>query len=177
VLAGLWLWGLVVFIRRPAPFELELPRRRPPPAVSHNLARWDLGPTLRASSYYGDWIDHHHPVFAVDNQASPDLTEKWASARSDEHPWIEVLWRESHTLERVVLRHAGNVEAGHLTARNYRITCLRPGGGGPEINVQSNTETLASHELPCDNARGVRIELERNGTEIVRLFEVETWGR
>lgn len=184
-LAALWLYGLVVFITTHAPFEATLPRQRQPSADLQNLALWDLGPTVRASSYLADWINHHHPLFVVDGKASPDLVEKWASANSDEHPWIEIRWREHHTLEKVVLRHAGSVEGSHLTARKYRILCLRDGGqqqDAPQLAIDNNSEAIASHDLHCDDARGVRIELERNDKEhndkeIVRLFEVETWGR
>jgi hypothetical protein len=174
---GLWLYGLAVFVARRAPFEAELPRRRQPPSELHNLSRWDFGPTVRASSFHADWLSHHHPLFLVDAKTSPDLVEKWASAQSDLHPWVEILWRESHTLERVVLRHAGSVEGNDLTAQRYRITCLRSGGNGPSVAVDSNTAAVATHDLHCDNARGVRIDLERKGKELVRLFEVETWGR
>jgi hypothetical protein len=54
---------------------------------------------------------------------------------------------------------------------------LQSGKNGPSVEVDSNTNALATHDLPCDNARGVRIDFERNGKEIVRVFEVETWGR
>ena len=174
---GLWLYGLGLFVTRRAPFEAELPRRQTPPSELCNLARWDFGPTVRASSFYADWVNHHHPLFLVDGRASPELVEKWASAERDPHPWVEILWREEHTLERVVIRHAGSVEDSHLTARRYRITCLQAGKNGPSVDVDSNTKAVATHDLHCEGARGVHIDFERNGKEMVRVFEVETWGR
>jgi hypothetical protein len=46
--------------------------------------------------------------------------------------------------------------------------------------VDSDTAAVATRDLPCDNARGVRINLEHNGKEIVRLASsyvppVESW--
>jgi hypothetical protein len=176
-LVGLWLFGLGLFVARRAPFEAELPRRQKPSGELCNLSRWDFGPTVRASSFYADWVNHHHPLFVVDAKASPDMVEKWASAERDPHPWIEILWREEHSLERVVLRHAGSVEGNNLTARRYRITCLQTGGRGPSVDVDSNTQAVATHDLPCEHARGIHIDFERNDKEIVRVYEVETWGR
>ena len=177
VLVGLWLYGLGLFVTKRAPFEAQLPRQREPPSELYNLSRWDFGPTVRASSFYADWVNHHHPLFLVDAKTSPGLVEKWASAESDAHPWVEIRWREEHTLERVVLRHAGSVEGNNLTARRYRITCLQSGKSGPSVDVDSNSAAIATHDLHCESARGVRIDFERDGKEIVRVFEVETWGR
>jgi hypothetical protein len=176
-LAGVWLCGLVLFLASPGNFEMTLPRQRQLTPELQNLSRWDLGPTVRASSYYADWINHHHPAFLVDDKGAPDLVEKWASAQRDEHPWIELLWRETHSLDRVEIRHAGVAEGADLNARRYRIVCLRSSGLGPALEVDANSESIARHELHCDDARGVRIEFERHGTEIVRVYEVETWGR
>jgi hypothetical protein len=77
----------------------------------------------------------------------------------------------------VVLRHAGSLEAQEFTARRYRIQCLLAAGPGPRVDVESNTEPVATHPLACAQARGIRLEIERNGNDIVRLFEVETWGK
>ncbi len=178
LLASGWLFGLVCFVRADGHFEATLPRRGSPAAGVHNLSRWTEGPTVRASSYFGDWQSHHHPLVLVDGRDHPDLIEKWASAERDRHPWLEILWREPHDLERVVLRHAGSVEAAEMTARTYHIECLREDGGtGPKVDVYSNDAAIAEHPLVCGQARGVRIRFERNGGGIVRLYEVETWGR
>jgi F5/8 type C domain. len=174
---GLWLWGLVSFVAADGHIEVVLPRQRTPPAERHNFSLWDLGPTIRASSYYGDWLGHHHPAFLVDGRASPDLVEKWASAERDRQPWVEITWRESHNLERVVVRHAGSLEASGLTIHRYTIHCLTVGGRGPSLDVKSNEAAVASHDLACTQARGIRIDFEPNdGKDIVRVFEVETWG-
>ena len=177
LLAAGWLFGLLTFVRADGHFQASLPRRRGPPAGTHNLALWDQGPTVRASSYFGDWQSPHHPLFLVDGREHPELIEKWASAERDHHPWIEILWREPHDLERVVLRHAGSVEAASMTARTYHIECLLDAGRGPKVDVYSNDAAVAEHPLPCDRARGVRIRFDRDGGDIVRLFEVEAWGR
>ena len=178
LLGAAWLFGLVTFVAAHGHFEATLPRRRSPPAEIHNLSLWDLGPTVRTSSFYGDWLGHHHPLFLVDGRGQPELVEKWASAERDRHPWLEITWREPHDLERVVLRHAGSVEAAAFTARHYTIRCLTKSGAAPSLEVRSNEAAVASHDLICRHARGVRIEFLRGaGEDIVRLFEVETWGR
>ena len=185
VVCGLWLFGLVSFVAADGHIEVVLPRRRTPPAESHNLSLWDLGPTVRASSYYGDWQSQHHPAFLVDGKWPSDKVEKWASAERDRHPWVEILWRENHNLERVVIRHAGAVEDVGLTAKRYTLRCLTTSGEGPALEVESNNDAVATHELACTRARGLRIAFEPGGNpgenkdskDIIRIFEVETWGR
>jgi hypothetical protein len=177
-LAAAWVFGLALFVRADGHFELSLPRTRMPPAGRHNLAARDQGPTLRVSSYYGDWKNHHHPLFLIDGRASPDLEEKWASETHDRHPWVEVLWREPHELETVVLRHAGVVEAADLTVRHYTLTCLVAAGRGRSLRIDDNHAAIATHDLPCANARGVRVDFQPNApNDVVRLFGFETWGR
>jgi len=176
VAAG-WLLGLLAFVRADGHFQASLPRRRGPLPGTHNLALWDQGPTVRASSYFADWQSPHHPLFLVDGREHPDLVEKWASAEQDRHPWVEILWREPHDLERVVLRHAGSFEAAGMTARTYHLQCLPDTGSGPKVDVYSNDAAVAEHPLACARARGVRIRFDRDGGDIVRLFEVETWGQ
>jgi hypothetical protein len=178
VVCGLWLFGLGSFVAADGHIEVVLPRRRNPPADLHNLSLWDLGPTVRASSYFGDWQSQHHPAFLVDGQWPSDVVQKWASAERDRHPWIELLWREPHDLERVVIRHAGVVESEGLTANHYTLRCLTARGQGPVLEVLSNKDAVATHVLACAQARGVRIEFEpKDAKDIIRIFEVETWGR
>ena len=119
----------------------------------------------------------HHPLFLVDGRAQPAIVEKWASAQHDRHPWVEILWRMPHDLERVVLRHAGWRETSAFTVRHYTIRCLDASGHGAMLEIVANQSAIATHALGCHQARGIRLEFERNEDDIVRLFEVETWGR
>jgi hypothetical protein len=177
-LGGLWLFGLVSFVAADGHFEVVLPRTRTPPAEFHNLSLWDLGPTIRASSFYGEFSALHHPAFLVDGRATPDRLEKWASAERDRHPWVEITWRETHDLERVVIRHGGSVESEAMTAHHYTLRCLTSSGQGPSLEVSSNLDAIASHNLVCPQARGIRIEFVPNDSkDIIRVYEVETWGR
>jgi hypothetical protein len=181
VAGGVWLYGLALFVSADGHFEVTLPRRRNPPAELHNLSLWDLGPTIRASSFYADWGSLHHPAFLVDGRTAPDMVEKWASAEHDRHPWVEILWRENHNLERVVIRHAGSVESEGQTADHYTLRCLTAGGYGPSLEVASNHDAVASHNFACAQARGLRMEFTPHNSKdskyIIRVFEVETWGR
>jgi hypothetical protein len=187
IAGGLWLFGLVSFVAADGHFEMVLPRQRTPPAGVHNFSLWDLGPTVRASTFYGDWGSTHHPAFLVDGRTSPDSIEKWASAERDRHPWIEILWRENHDLERVVIRHAGSVESEGMTANHYTLRCLMASGQGPSLEIPANKDSIASHDLACVQARGLRIEFvpkggqdnkdSKDSKDIIRIFEVETWGR
>jgi len=178
VLGGLWLFGLVSFVAADGHFEVVLPRTRTPPPEFHNFSQWDLGPTIRASSFHADFGYHHHPAFLVDGRATPDIVEKWMSAEPDRHPWIEITWREKHHLERVVIRHAGSVESGAMTVHDYTVRCLTDDGQGPSVQVLSNEAAVASHDLHCAQARGIRIEFVPNDSkDVVRVYEVETWGR
>jgi hypothetical protein len=177
LLAAGWLFGLSSFVAADGHFEGTLPRQRAEPEGLHNLALWDLGPTVRASSYFADWLNHHHPFFMVDGREHPDMVEKWASGERDKHPWVEILWREEHALARVVIHHAGSIEDAALTLRRYSVTCLTAAGRGPRVDIDANQEPVATHELVCPRARGIRIDCTRNGDDIVRFYEVEAWGR
>ena len=180
VVGLVWLVGLVGFVATPAVFEVELPRRRAQePAGEHNLAALELGPRIRASSYWADWAAQHHPAFLVDGREHPGLVEKWTSERGDQAPWVEILWREAHDLARVVIHHAGVVEDPGLTSRRYRVACLRGGEPGPAVSVNGNEQPRATHLLACPQARGVRVEFEPNedGDRLTRVYEIEAWGR
>jgi hypothetical protein len=177
LLAGGWLLGLAWFVAADGHFEATLPRQRQEPLGVHNLALWDLGPTVRASSFFGDWTSHHHPLFLVDGRGMSDLVEKWVSAERDRKPWVEIRWGEPHDLERVVIRHAGWLEPPELTAHRYTIRCLGAAGQGARLDIADNQEAIATHALSCAKTRGIRIEFQRQGSDLVRVYEVEAWGR
>jgi hypothetical protein len=177
-----WLVGLVRLLAANGHITVVFPRQHTPPPGEHNLAAWDLGPTVQASSYFHDWASQHHPAFLVDGRARPAVVEKWASAAADRHPWIEIDWREPHDLARVVITHGGAVEGPGATVRRYRIRCLRDGDAVPpavpSVTVSDNTQPVAVHPLPCSQARGVRLDFYPNDPEdIVRIFEIEAWGQ
>jgi len=77
----------------------------------------------------------------------------------------------------VVIRHAGEYEGKELTLSRYTLTCLRDGGNGPTLEVEDNHAGLALHALPCPGARGVRLDAHPKGKDIVRIYELEAWGR
>ena len=175
---ALWLAGLVLFVGRDGSIEVVLPRTRVPPTAEHNVAAWELGPTIRASSYFNEAYTQHHPLFLVDGRVSPSRHEKWASRQEDRHPWAEIRWREPRVLSKVVIEHAGGVEDASDTVRRYRIVCLQESGKGPSVVEEGNRASRAVHALACQQSRGIRIELEPNSADaIVRIYEVEAWGR
>lgn len=176
-LALLWLFGLIGFLRADGVVRLSMPRRESPGPGELNLASYRYGPTVRASSYYRDPTAHHHPMYLVDERRSPALVEKWATAPYDREPWVEIEWRESRQLERVVVHHAGTREGAELTIRSYVVRCLGS-DAAPSVEVSDNQLAVAVHPLRCDGARGVRLELTPNERgDLVRVFEIEAWGR
>jgi hypothetical protein len=177
LLLGGLVFGLVRFVRESGIPTVVLPRHDRPPAEEHNLASLRLGPTVRVSSYHRDPISQHHPLFLVDGRTAPTLLEKWVSAGPDRQPWVELTWREPRALARVVIRHAGEYEGKELTLAHYKLVCLRPGGPGPTLEVTDNRAGLAVHELSCSGAHGVRLEAHPSGKDLVRIYEIEAWGR
>jgi len=173
-----WFWGALIFLRADGVVDDTLPRRQRPPAGEHNLASYRYGPRVRASSYFRDSEAHHHPMWLVDEQLKPSLIAKWASSERDRRPWLSIAWREPRQLERVRIQHAGAFERTEFTARSYRLRCLLRAGIGTELIVRGNREALAEHRLVCAGALGIRIDFLRKArAEIVRVFEVEAWGR
>jgi hypothetical protein len=180
LVAGAWLFGLVRFVLASGEFEARLPRRMAPPPGEHNLAAQQYGPLVRASSFNRNPIGYHHPWFLVDGRDHPQLLEKWGTAANDRAPWVEVRWREPRTLDRVVIRHAGDVEGDHVTVRAYTLTCLRApdGAPGPALQVHDNRAKVATHPLACPDAIGVRFATRLPASmDILRLYELEAWGQ
>lgn len=179
LLALAWLVGLSRFVLSTGAASMTLPRLSPPPDDEHNLAGFRLGPTVRVSSYHRDPYVQHHPLFVVDQRVGPTLLEKWVSAAHDRQPWLEITWREPRALDRIVLRHAGEYEHASYTLDDYTLTCLRDGpGGGPSVSIVGNHASLAIHPLACTGARGVRLQARSLAPgAVVRLFELEAWGR
>ena len=176
MLVAFWSAGLVRFLLAGVGRDgvtIALPVTTPHPAAEHNLASFRHGPTLRVSSYDNIALSPHHPSFLVDERARPKSVEKWASAPGDPHPWVESTWGAPRALERVVVHHAGAYENAALTLPRYRVVCLAPTPRHTEVS--NNDAPMAIHHLPCSDARGVRLEAAGGG--VVRLYEIEAWGR
>ena len=181
ILGAAWLFGLVRFVSAPGIAVLPLPRQATPPREAHDLAAWRYGPLVRASSYYRDPISQHHPLFLVDGRVAPTLLEKWMSSEVDPAPFIEIIWREPHDLDRVVIKHAGEYESASLTLARYRLSCLQQEAGqlrvGITLEVEGNRASLAVHPLSCPHARGIRLDGHpRSAGEPIRIYEIEAWG-
>ena len=167
------------FIGTSATFELVVPRaaaHTATPTSATNLAALAAGPTLRASSFERDVYNLAHPAYLVDGRARPTAQEKWTPRFDDPSPWIEIVFREPHDVERVVLRHARNVEQRSRANSEYRIRCLG-GDAAPSLEVKRNREAVASHGLSCQRATGVRIDFTRPRRRTLALYEVEVFGR
>lgn len=176
-LAAAWLCGAIGFVRSQGSLELSLARQAQPPAAEHNLASYRWGPRLRASSYFRDPGSHHHPLFLVDGRDDPSVIEKWASARGDRAPWVEIAWREPRALARVVIKHVGAHEPKANLAR-YSLRCLNAAGSATTLAVKHNLAALATHHLSCARALAVRIDFQLSKSEdLARVYEIEAWGR
>jgi len=178
ILLLLWGTGLVLFLRSSRIASVTLPSFAPHPTDEHNLAAAIYGPTIRVSSYYRDFPSQHHPAFLVDGRDRPTTVEKWASDNGDAAPWVEIKWRGSHNVSRVVIRHGGSVESDDMTSRSYRITCMQTSGQSSTLKVEDNTAKRAEHNLGCPAALGVRVDfLPNSKNALTRIYEIEAWGR
>lgn len=167
--------ALVAFVLARPAVEARFPPRSAHPAGLHDLAAMEYGPLVLASSY--DPAAHHHPAFLVDRRARPTQLEKWASAPGDRRPWVEIHWIGPHDLSEVVVVHGAAFEGAVAPIRRYLITCLREGSPAAALAVEGNTQAVARHALACSAATGVRLDLLPPGADVVRLYEVEAWGR
>jgi hypothetical protein len=145
-----------------------------------NLAQVTAGGVVRVSSY--DVFRYHHPLFAVDGEASPTLVEKWASARNDPSPWIEVRLPAPAQIEGIRLVLGGAYESDEFTQRDYSIVCLRsdePGAPVTQLDVRGNSEARPYHEVMCADTLRLRVNFgpEPWPRAVVRLYELEVWGR
>lgn len=174
---GLWSAGMVRFVGAPRGVSLSFPRQTRHPDGLHNLALFQYGGSVKASSYDHWAPSQHHPAFLVDGFDQGPISEKWATLPADVAPWVEIRWGEPAVLEHIVIRHAGTKEDSDFTARRYEVSCLQGSAHGRSVNVIDNSVNVASHPLPCDGALGVRLAVwpNRQG-DVVRIYEVEAWG-
>ncbi len=174
-LGAVFAAALVAFVAARPSVEARFPARRPHPPDLHDLASFEYGPVVIASSY--EAAGHHHPAFLVDRRPRPTLLEKWASDPSDRRPWVEVRWGEPHDLvELVIVQGAAHESARYLT-RRVLLTCLGPDGRFGTRRLDDATAVTRA-ALPCPGATGVRLELDLDpGSDLVRIYEIEAWGR
>lgn len=171
-----WSYGAAAFLAADGSLTWTLPCRDPLPAQAENLASFRFGPTLRASSFHRDEVGHHHPVFLIDGKANPTEVEKWCSSRLDPDPWIEISWPQARSISTVKIWHAGFLEPPALTTRRYRLSCLSAQAEAPVVSITSNDSAIATHALPCKEARGIRIDWTPNlPGEPIRVYEIEAW--
>lgn len=173
-----WGVGFTLFCWSSRPFALSLPIITPHPGERHNLAAARYGPTLRASSYYNDVWNQHHPAFLVDERKEPTKTEKWCSSRLDRSPWIEIRWQGIHTLSEVSIAHGGAFEGADHTSKAYIVTCLQGERHGPKQEIFDNQDNVSRHPFACPGATGIRIDfLPMPRGEMTWVYEVEAWGQ
>lgn len=172
----LFLVGLARFTTSNAGFEVALPRSATSVATASetNLVALARGPVLRASSFERDVHGLAHPAYLVDGRAQPTAVEKWVPRFDDEAPWLEFVFREPRHVRRVVLRHSRHSHAKLRAHRTYRIQCL---GHGAVVAIARNKDAVASHELDCPGATGVRIDFEKSRGKPPVVYEVEVFGR
>ncbi len=167
--------ALVAFIAARPSVEARFPRRLQHPADLHNLASFEYGPVVVASSY--DTANHHHPAFLVDRRPHPTRLEKWVSDPADRRPWIEIMWGEPHDLVELVVVQGAAYESILRLTRRALVSCLRQGSTF-EARTIDDLAPVTRVALPCQAASGVRLDFSvRGGTDLVRLYEVEAWGR
>jgi len=178
VLVIAWSTGFFLFVRRQAVAVVAFPTLEAHPAGEHNLVAYRLGTTVRVSSFFRDPFSQHNPGYLVDGRTNPTLVEKWASDPGDRHPWVELLWSGKRQVRSVVIRHAGTVESADFTSQEYSLWCLQARPVPPPVVVTDNHAPVAVHALACSGARGVRVRFVPNRPgQIVRIFEIEVWGR
>lgn len=177
VTASCFFLGLYRFVWRAEGVNVTVAASRPHPLAFHNLASWQYGPSLRVSSYYKDPLSNHHPIFLVDGHVAPSLQEKWASDEHDLAPWVEIIWHEPRSLERVAIRHAGDIESKQLSLRSYQLECLTRNSHAARLSVSEASPAVAIHDFKCSDATGVRLTAISAKGAIVRLYELEAWGR
>jgi hypothetical protein len=171
---ALFAVALAKFVAARPTVEARFPVRRPHPPGLHDLASMEYGPVVTASSC--EPAGHHHPAFLVDRRPRPTLLEKWASDPADRHPWVEIRWGEPHDVaEVVVVQGAAFENARYLT--RFLLSCL---GDAPRSTARwVNDVTPAGREvMPCPGATGIRLEFFLDAqSDIVRVYEIEAWGR
>ena len=163
----------IAFALSHPPCAVELPAQLPHPNGEHDLAWFRYGPTVVAST--ADLSSFFHPAFAVDGMTDEPRAAKWVSQKWDRAPWLEVLFRGAHDVERVSLRFAGAQDGRAAPMRDYTIRCL--GGTFPPLAIRGNREAAPTHALSCRGATGVRVDFALRGKEVAHLYEIEAVGR
>lgn len=170
--------GSVRFARQlGGPIELRMAALTGHPATLHNLVAAKYGPSLRVSSAWIELESLHHPAFLVDEHLTPSLVEKWVSDRGDRAPYVELSWGHAKEIRSVVLRHAGVFEHVGFSTGRYTLTCFYRGRQVGKLAVDGPKSGESQHAPPCAAADTLRIDFRPDEGDVVRLYEVQVWGK
>jgi hypothetical protein len=171
---ALFALALVAFVAARSNVEVRFPARRPHPPGLHDLASMEYGTVVTASSC--EPTGHHHPAFLVDRRPRPTLLEKWASDPADRHPWVEIRWGEPHDVTEVVVVQGAALENARYLTRFF-LRCLGDASGSTARWV-NDVRPVGREVMPCPRARGIRLDFLLDAqSDIVRIYEIEAWGR
>lgn len=172
-----WLAGLAKFILSGKAIAFVMPFQSEHPLGIHNLGLYRYGPEIRASSYYADIDNQHHPAFLVDGLSQPSVLEKWSSSPQDAHPWVEIRWNKPALLKHVKIHHPGATENLRFTSRLHSLSCIFTGETMETRAIKNQQLSVAEHQIGCDHAIGVKLLIDPPPNEkIVRVYELEAWG-
>ena len=175
--------GFVAFLHeRPVPATPWLDVPPPAPGVRVNLASYLNGGSVAVSGF--DQFRSHNPMFLIDGDPKPANVAKWATLRSDRHPFAEIRLAARADVDEVDLELGGAYEDAGFTMHDYVLRCLRDEPGGEEVvselPVSGNKEARPKYRLRCPATDGVRIDFEvrgpRNNPDVVRMYEFQVWG-
>jgi hypothetical protein len=140
-------------------------------ASKHNIASVYNGGQVHASSW--DHFRSHHPMYAIDEEPRPSLTEKWVSAVDDPAPWIEIRWPSPRTIQHVRVSHATWREPAMAPAAHYDLRCHRPNAPSQWHRVRNNADAIALHDIFCQGATGLSVHFQKLGNAgQVRIYEI-----
>jgi hypothetical protein len=172
--------GVAAFVLHPTPdpWTPAVADAQPPPRDASGRTNWAAlaaGARVRANEW--DYFHSHHPLFLIDGEPEPSLSEKWASLPKDPYPWLEIALDGPHDIDEVVVRHAGWRESAAYTNDRYAVRCYRGDALVAEAGVIDNQEAVARHPLECPQTDRIRLDFDCTGrVDVARIYEVEAWG-
>jgi hypothetical protein len=147
--------------------ETRFPALVPEPDGRHDLALFQYGPVLRASSV--GWAGRHHPGYAVDGRQSGSSGEAWVPDDRDRLPWIEVAFQRPREIDELVVIQAGS-------PRRFDVECYAASRQTLRLSLDAN-EPRVSTTLSCRGTDRVRLTFhapEAGG--VLAVAELELWG-
>jgi len=140
----------------------------------------NLALNKKTSSSTGSCNSSETPKNAVNGSWNKGLSDKWCAFGTSSSLWWQVDLGSIHTLERIVIYHAGaGGETTDFNTRDFNIQTSRDGvSWSTAVEVGNNHLNITTHDISTE-ARYVRLNViageQGNAQNVARIYDVQVF--